>query len=78
MLRLPRGASLLDRCLFHDKELALGGYNYYGYVGRDGDFFIMKIKVDETEARYASPTDKGYENAWIDKATLDYKYIYEL
>lgn len=75
--RIPRSASLLDRCLFHDAG-TVGSYNYYGFVARNGQYFIMRVKSDESEARYASHATKGYVSAWAIKDTLDYKYLFQL
>jgi len=74
MLRLPQGAEL-TRCLVHDIRKAEGGYNYYGYLSRQGDYYIMREKVDESEYRFATHTTKTYPQAFADRASLSYTYI---
>lgn len=78
MLKAPRGAELMNRCMFHDKKLNEGGYNYYGFLSRQCDYFIMREKVDESEARFACDATKTYQEAFVARATLDYKYINEI
>lgn len=78
MLRLPQGAQMLNRCLAHDIVKDEDGYNYYGFLSRQGDYFIMREKVDETEIRYATHTTKTYAEAFLDRANLDYKYLNQI
>ena len=77
MKKAPRGAELIGRCLFHDQKLNEDGYNYYGYLSRQGDYFIMREKTDESEIRFAYDETRTYQEAFIARATLDYKYINE-
>jgi hypothetical protein len=57
--------------LIADIALAVGGYNYYGFVSTNGEWQILRENVAETEYRYAVGTS-GYLTAWTGKADLTY------
>ena len=75
MIRAPQGAQILNRCLAHDVAKDEDGYNYYGFLSRQGDYFVMREKTDETEYRFATHATKTYTQAFIDRADLDYTYL---
>lgn len=49
-----------------------GGYNYYGYIGRDSSWVIMRESTAQTEYRFAFG-GSGYSTAWTNRATQSYK-----
>lgn len=50
-----------------------GGYNYYGFSNKKGEWVIMREKTDGTEYRYAI-AGTGYTTAWTGRASLSYGY----
>ncbi|MHA1737416.1 MAG: hypothetical protein ACTSWD_02450 [Candidatus Heimdallarchaeota archaeon] len=54
----------LDDKMIVDVEMAVGGYNYYGYVspGADSQYIIMRENIAETEYRYAYGSD--FDTDW--------------
>ena len=56
----------LDGKMIVDVALAVGGYNYYGYVspGDDSQYIIMREDVAEEEYRYAYGSGSTYVVDW--------------
>lgn len=55
-----------------------GTPQYFGLASIDGNWYIMKI--EGSTIRYALPKNnegKDYSQAWTDRATLTYGYIFE-
>lgn len=75
MIKAPRSAHLLERCLIHDVKLAETGYDYHGFLSRQGDYFIRRTKADGTEIRFAHDNTKTYQQAFAARATISYKYL---
>lgn len=49
-----------------------GGYNYYGYIGKDGSWVIMRENTAQTEYRFSlGSTD--YTTGWSGRTGLIYK-----
>jgi hypothetical protein len=71
--------SLLEKLkgefLVHDVEEDTT--SYYGFMNKDGAWYIIR-NVGDTTFRYAtsgSTSGMSYTQAWTDRASLDYYYI---
>lgn len=61
---------------FHKHSEAEGLYNYYGFMHRSGNTYIMRETISTGEAKYA---DGGFKLAnWANRVTLTYTDIQEL
>lgn len=59
-----------------DTEIVAGdGTSYYGYIHKDGQYYIMKAVVSgaETTYTYSSGVAGAYAAAWIARATETYQ-----
>jgi len=50
-----------------------GDPKYYGFLSRNGDWYIMKITGGVT-IRYVNGSTQGYSGAWTNRAGLTYDY----
>jgi len=63
-----------------------GTIKYYGFVKKNGDWLIQREDSVNKTYRWAkgdelykkTEEEKGYKNAWINRATLTYFYFYEV
>jgi len=73
---MSRYTAILDGCTIVNMELALGSYNYYGYMRNAGitEWVIMREKTDNTEYKYAiGSANNTYATAWAAKASQNYR-----
>ena len=53
--------------------------NYYGYVNRKGEWFIMEETISPGADTYRFAVGKSdYTTNWNDRTNLTYKYFYEV
>jgi hypothetical protein len=64
----------LSAYAIHNVAKDESGYNYYGYISKDGSVIIFRENVAGTEYRYANG-GTNYSIAWNNRTTLDYKTI---
>jgi len=50
-----------------------GDPKYYGFLSRNGDWYIMKISGGNI-IRYVAGNTQGYQTAWTGRAGLTYDY----
>jgi len=58
-----------------DIVMSESGYNYYGYVDQDENWYIMREGSSGTQYRFASGTG-SYETAWTNRASQSYDYLF--
>ena len=71
----------LNHYLASDTDEPAGGPNYYGFLDKQGNFYIMKVTIsgDTQTIRYMRGTGLAlYQTSWSDRANLTYKYASEI
>lgn len=64
-----------------DDEQSLEGFIYIGLTNIDGSKFLIKqFKIGTGEMRYVNHDSTGfvYADAWNDRLTFSYKYLFQL
>ena len=54
---------------------AIGGFNYYGYMKKDGNFYIMREEVAIGAYRYYKGVLGSYAADWTARAGKSYDYL---
>lgn len=52
-----------------------GGFNYYGYMKKDGNFYIMREEVATGAYRYYKGTMGSYATDWTARTSQTYDYL---
>jgi len=53
-----------------DQDVSMSGTSYYGFITKDGAYYLMKSIVTGTETAFTySSGTSGYTTAWIARAT---------
>lgn len=60
--------------VYNDVDKTNATYYYYGAVGREGKWFIMRKTVGDPAAYRFATGDSGYALAWTTKETQSYDY----
>ena len=58
-------------------ETNTGTTDYYGFIDKDGRWYIMKYDITNGTMRYFEGLN-GYTTGWTDRASHKYIYFYEL
>ena len=66
---MNRFKSILDGVELADRSPNENGYNYYGYVRHNGEWIIIREKIDNTEYRYKVGAD-NYVTNWNNHVSL--------
>ena len=61
----------------HEVAKDESGYNYYGYMAKDGSVIIFRENIAGTQYRYANG-GLDLTGSWTNRATLNYKTIFAL
>lgn len=62
---------ITEGMMIADTSLAEGGYNYYGYVRKDGAWVIIRENTGETEYRYRIGSE-NYSTGWSGRTGLNF------
>lgn len=68
---MSRFAQLTENKWVVDIANGEGGYNYYGYIGKDGSWVIMRENTSQTEYRFKVGGSE-YVTNWTNRASLTY------
>lgn len=60
-----------------DDDLTTSGYNYYGYVDSDGNYYILREDLDNKAYRYYAGTG-DYTTKWTNRAAQSYDYLFNV
>ena len=69
---MSRFNSIIEGASVVDIASNEGGYNYYGYIRKNGEWIIMRENTAQTEYRFAYGMST-YSTNWSNRASLDYK-----
>lgn len=73
---MSKYTTLIEGKWIVDIALSESGYNYYGYIGKDSSWVIMRENTAQTEYRFSFGIS-SYSTKWNNRATLPYKRTLE-
>ena len=73
---IPKGTPDLDGYAISEIDDA-GNPAYYGYINKNGNWFIMQENVAAKTYRYAKGAS-DYTTNWTNRASLTYDYFYNV
>ena len=80
-LRIPTVVEVIDTdpllgYRISDRDnVGAGGFNYYGYMKKDGNFYIMRETIATGAYRYYKGTLGNYVTDWTARASQTYDYL---
>lgn len=60
---------ILNEKYISDVALSESGYNYYGFLHREGKWAIIRENTAATEYRYAVGINGTYDSSWTNRGT---------
>jgi len=65
-------SNILDDKLIANVDTNNGGFDYFGYIHKDGSWVIMKSTTSTSAVVVYAIGASGYSTAWTNRATLTY------
>jgi len=65
---------ILEGAVNVDIDLAIGGYDYFGFIRKNGEWIIMKSTESTAVSTRYKVGGSGYATAWTNRTSLTYGY----